>query len=291
MYSHVFVGVADFDRALAFYRALMPVLGLPERFCDRSRPWAGWQSAPGPRPLFLIGRPHDRAAHAAGNGQMVAWQATSRAVVDRAHAAALAHGGRCEGPPGLRPEYHPHYYGAYFRDTEGNKLCVACHLPDVAAVPDATVADAPQAPPSGPPSAPPTAPSPPPFATLDAADAPRVQAPDGSDVDVLPRLAGGSLARFSLPPGAVSAAVEHRTVEELWYVVAGQGQMWRRQGADESVVALRPGVSLSIPRGTRFQFRAGPHAALVAVAVTMPPWPGPDEALAVPGYWPAGDRG
>ena len=42
---------------------------------------------------------------------------------------ALAHGARCEGPPGLRPEYHAHYYGAYFRDSEGNKLCVACHTP------------------------------------------------------------------------------------------------------------------------------------------------------------------
>lgn len=270
MFSHVFVGVADFDRALGFYRALMPVLGIAERFCDPARPWAGWQSAPGPRPLFLIGRPHDRAAHAAGNGQMVAFQAARRDQVDQAHATALAHGGRCEGPPGLRPEYHADYYGAYFRDTEGNKLCVACHAPVAAA---ATARPAPA------------------FETLDAADAPRVQAPDGSDVDVLPRVAGGSLARFSLPAGAVSAAVVHRTVEELWYVVAGQGQMWRRLGDDEAVVALRPGVSLSIPRGTRFQFRASPDAALVAMAVTLPPWPGPDEAVPVPGHWPAGGRG
>ena len=43
------------------------------------------------------------------------------------HALALAHGGTCDGPPGLRPEYHAHYYGAYFRDPDGNKLCVACH--------------------------------------------------------------------------------------------------------------------------------------------------------------------
>jgi lactoylglutathione lyase len=45
------------------------------------------------------------------------------------HAVALTHGGRCEGPPGPRPEYHEHYYGAYFRDPDGNKLCVACHEP------------------------------------------------------------------------------------------------------------------------------------------------------------------
>jgi catechol 2,3-dioxygenase-like lactoylglutathione lyase family enzyme len=127
LFSHIFVGVKDFDRALAFYRALMPALGVKERFCDRTRPWAGWQSEPGPRPLFLIGAPHDGQAHGVGNGQMVAFLAPTRSVVDEAYAVALASGGVSEGPPGLRPEYHVHYYGAYFRDTEGNKVCVACH--------------------------------------------------------------------------------------------------------------------------------------------------------------------
>ena len=128
MLSHLFLGVRDFDRALAFYTPLMACLGNPPRFCDRSRPRAGWQSAgQPPRPLLLIGTPHDGQPHEPGNGQMTALLATSRAVVDAAHALALAHGGRCEGPPGLRPHYHPHYYGAYFRDTEDNKLCVACH--------------------------------------------------------------------------------------------------------------------------------------------------------------------
>lgn len=129
MFSHIFVGVSDFERALAFYNPLMAALGIEPRFCDRSRPWAGWQSHPGPRPLFLIGRPYDAQPHAPGNGQMVAFLADSRSRVDGAHAAALAHGGACDGAPGLRPEYHEHYYGAYFRDPDGNKLCVACHLP------------------------------------------------------------------------------------------------------------------------------------------------------------------
>ncbi|MDX2219367.1 MAG: VOC family protein [Burkholderiales bacterium] len=129
MFSHLFVGVTDFDRALAFYTPLMALLGNAPRFCDRSRPWAGWQSVPGPRPLFLIGAPYDTLAHSPGNGQMVAFLAESRAVVDAAHALALSHGGTCEGPPGLRPEYHANYYGAYFRDPDGNKLCVVCHSP------------------------------------------------------------------------------------------------------------------------------------------------------------------
>jgi len=127
MFSHIFVGISDFERALAFYNPLMAALGIAPRFCDRARPWAGWQSSPGPRPLFLIGAPHDKLAHAPGNGQMTAFLADSRARVDQAYAAALAHGGRCDGTPGLRPEYHAHYYGAYVRDPDGNKLCVACH--------------------------------------------------------------------------------------------------------------------------------------------------------------------
>ncbi len=127
MFSHIFVGVSDFDRALAFYEPFMAALGVPPRFCDRSRPWAGWQTPGGPRPLFLIGAPFDERAHQPGNGQMVAFLAADRAMVHTAYDVALAHGGTCEGAPGLRPEYHAHYYGAYVRDPDGNKLAVACH--------------------------------------------------------------------------------------------------------------------------------------------------------------------
>jgi lactoylglutathione lyase len=129
VFSHVFLGVGDFERALRFYRPLMASLGVAERFCEPARPWAGWQTPGVARPLFLVGTPYDRAAHVAGNGQMVAFSAASRQAVDDAYALALAHGGTSEGAPGLRPEYHAHYYGAYFRDPDGNKLCVVCHLP------------------------------------------------------------------------------------------------------------------------------------------------------------------
>ncbi|MFC7095200.1 VOC family protein [Jeongeupia naejangsanensis] len=114
---------------MRFYRAVLDCLGLEARFCDRSRPWAGWQQPGEARPLLLIGAPFDGNAHVPGNGQMVALLAGSRAVVDRAYGTALSHGGLCEGPTGLRPAYHVHYYGAYFRDPDGNKLCVACHAP------------------------------------------------------------------------------------------------------------------------------------------------------------------
>lgn len=130
MFSHIFLGVADFERALGFYSAVLSGLGLEVRFCDRSRPWAGWQSAGEPRPLFLIGKPFDDKPPDCGNGQMVAFLASTRALVDGAYQTALAHGGTSEGAPGLRPEYHANYYGAYFRDPDGNKLCVACHAPE-----------------------------------------------------------------------------------------------------------------------------------------------------------------
>ncbi|HJQ57068.1 MAG TPA: cupin domain-containing protein [Vineibacter sp.] len=113
-----------------------------------------------------------------------------------------------------------------------------------------------------------------------------VVAPDGSDVRVLLRLAGGSMAHFTLAPGRTSAAMTHRTVEEIWYVLAGSGEMWRRQDGRESVVELRPGVCLTIPLGTAFQFRATGADPLAAVAVTMPPWPGDGEAVVVAGAWP-----
>lgn len=127
MFSHLMVGITDFERALAFYQPVLAELGLKLRFQDASRPWAGWQLPDASRPLFLIGRPYDMQPHEAGNGQMVAFLARTREQVFRVHATALRHGGRCEGPPGLRPEYHAHYHGAYFRDPDGNKLCVACH--------------------------------------------------------------------------------------------------------------------------------------------------------------------
>lgn len=137
MFSHIFLGVTDFDRALAFYGPVLQTLGIAARFCEPERPWAGWQLPGTPRPLLLIGRPFDQRAHAAGNGQMVALLADSRAAVRAAFDAALAHGGVSDGAPGLRPEYHANYYGAYFRDPDGNKLCVACH----AAEPDAASAE------------------------------------------------------------------------------------------------------------------------------------------------------
>jgi lactoylglutathione lyase len=127
MLSHCFVGVNDFEAALRFYAAVLETLGHRMRFCDRTRPWAGWQEPGKARPLFLVGAPENGQRAAPGNGPMLALLCPSRDLVRKAYAAGLAAGGTDAGPPGLRPQYHAAYYGAYLRDAEGNKLALACH--------------------------------------------------------------------------------------------------------------------------------------------------------------------
>ncbi len=121
------------------------------------------------------------------------------------------------------------------------------------------------------------------FQTMRLPPGPTTQAPDGSDVRVLLSLEGGSMAHFELRPGATSEAVRHRTVAEVWYVLAGRGEMWRELDGRSLTVGLVPGTCLTIPAGTRFQFRALGDEPLQVVGVTMPPWPGNDEAVLVEG--------
>ena len=123
------------------------------------------------------------------------------------------------------------------------------------------------------------------FETKRIASAPDAIAPDGSEVRVLCQLSRGGLALFSLPPNAVSKAVAHHTVEEVWYIISGKGRMWRKLGDQEQIAELGPGVSLTIPTGTHFQFRCDGHEPLNAIGATMPPWPGENEAFFVDGAW------
>jgi mannose-6-phosphate isomerase-like protein (cupin superfamily) len=125
------------------------------------------------------------------------------------------------------------------------------------------------------------------FQTLALPAEPMALAPDGTKVRVLLALQRGSLAHFELPAGAVSHAVKHRTVEEIWHFLSGRGEIWRADGAKETVEPVGPGVSLTIPLGTAFQFRAFGAEPLVFLAITMPPWPGEDEAFRIAGPWRA----
>jgi mannose-6-phosphate isomerase-like protein (cupin superfamily) len=108
-------------------------------------------------------------------------------------------------------------------------------------------------------------------------------APDGSDVRILLRLSSGSVAHFELGPRETSIPVAHKTVEEIWYFLSGQGEMWRKLDDQEEVVDVEPGVCITIPVGTHFQFRSFEGEPLSAVGVTMPPWPGEGESYDVIG--------
>ena len=93
------------------------------------------------------------------------------------------------------------------------------------------------------------------------------------------------MIHFELAPNRTSKAVTHRTVEEIWYFVSGRGQVWRKQNEHATVVDVYPGLSLTIPLGTQFQFRSLGNEPLAAIGVTMPPWPGDSEAKLVKGEW------
>ncbi len=123
------------------------------------------------------------------------------------------------------------------------------------------------------------------LASKRAGSAPDVVAPDGSEVRVLCATQRGGMALFSLPPGAVSKSIVHRTVDEVWYFISGQGRMWRKLGDKDATDEVGAGVSIAIPVGTHFQFRCDGSEPLVAVGATMPPWPGPEEAVFVDGAW------
>ncbi len=123
MFSHITLGSNDLDRSRAFYEPVMAALGVEQPF--ELPGTLAFGTLTGPK-LFVLS-PFDGGDASVGNGAHAAFLAPDRAAVDAFHAAALAHGGSCEGPPGPRPHYHANYYGAYVRDPDGNKLQAVCH--------------------------------------------------------------------------------------------------------------------------------------------------------------------
>ena len=128
MFSHVTIGTNAPGRALVFYDRLLIPLGLA-RIAQHGDA-VGYAAAEDASPQLWIMPSFDGGPASPGNGAMVAFQATNRDTVRLLHGIALANGGSCEGPPGLRLHYHPDYFGAYLRDPDGNKLCVVCHMPE-----------------------------------------------------------------------------------------------------------------------------------------------------------------
>ncbi len=118
MLAYVTLGSNDTERAVAFYDALMPELGA-KRFFNNGRLYF-YGTGPD-KPMFAIGGAYDEQAATCGNGVMPALGVADRETVDRAHAKAMELGATCEGEPGERMAT---FYGAYFRDPDGNKICV-----------------------------------------------------------------------------------------------------------------------------------------------------------------------
>lgn len=110
-------------------------------------------------------------------------------------------------------------------------------------------------------------------------------APDGSEIRELVSVKGGSMVHCKLPAGGVSMAVAHKTIEEVWYFIQGQGQVWRKLDDEEKVVDVEPGVALTIETGARFQFRNTGDDDLCFIIVSIPLWPGEQEATRVGDYW------
>ncbi len=121
MLDHITIGVGDFAKAQAFYDAALAPLGIT-RFAGDGRHFAGYGAKP--KAFFWIGV---RDAIAAGTH--IAFTAPDRATVDAFHRTALAAGGRDNGAPGLRPQYHPNYYGAFVLDPDGHNIEAVCHQP------------------------------------------------------------------------------------------------------------------------------------------------------------------
>jgi mannose-6-phosphate isomerase-like protein (cupin superfamily) len=124
-----------------------------------------------------------------------------------------------------------------------------------------------------------------PWETKSIGEHPDLLAPDGSEVYLGLECSRGGVSVFVLPAGRTSRAIRHRTIEEVWYFLHGEGEMWRRRGEAEEICRVGPGVFLTIPTGTAFQFRVVGEEPLRFAIATMPPWPGPDEAVPAEGPW------
>ncbi|CAN7598854.1 VOC family protein [Rhizobium sp. LjRoot98] len=127
MLLYVTIGSNDLARAQSFYDAALAPLGLKRRKQDEIE--IGYGAEDDSRCRLWVVTPHNRKTATIGNGSMVALEAESRAAVDAFYQAALANGGTDEGAPGLRP-FHAHFYAAYVRDPDGNKLSAVCERPE-----------------------------------------------------------------------------------------------------------------------------------------------------------------
>ena len=111
------------------------------------------------------------------------------------------------------------------------------------------------------------------------------KSPAGADIRFIMDGPTGNMIHSTVPPGQINRATVHASVSEFWYVLEGDGEIWRRNQTEERITPLLPGVSIDIPCGTAFQYRNSGHVPLRFICITMPPWPGDHEATHLDGPW------
>jgi mannose-6-phosphate isomerase-like protein (cupin superfamily) len=114
---------------------------------------------------------------------------------------------------------------------------------------------------------------------------PDARSPAGAEIRYLMECPTGNMIHSTVAPGQVNRATVHATVNEIWHILSGRGRIWRRDHLTETVADLEPGVSIDIPTGVAFQYRCDGTEPLRFLCVSMPPWPGDDEATIIDGSW------
>ena len=111
------------------------------------------------------------------------------------------------------------------------------------------------------------------------------KSPAGADIQYIMDGSTGNMIHSTVPVGQTNRATVHATVSEFWFVLGGEGEIWRKSGEEERITKLRDGVSIDIPVGTAFQYRNVGQEPLTFICITMPPWPGDNEAAHLVGAW------
>ena len=111
------------------------------------------------------------------------------------------------------------------------------------------------------------------------------RSPAGAEIRYLMEGETGAMIHSTVASGQINRATIHATVSEFWHVLSGAGQIWRRDGSGEQTTALKPGISIDIPVGTAFQYRCTGADPLTFLCITMPRWPGDEEATVISGPW------
>lgn len=114
---------------------------------------------------------------------------------------------------------------------------------------------------------------------------PDAKSPAGADIRFIMDGPQANMIHSTVPSGQVNRATVHATVSEFWHILSGAGDIWRRDATAERITPLRPGTSIDIPVGTAFQYRCTGDEPLRFICISMPPWPGDDEATHLQGAW------